>query len=107
MAAFTQIIPLPTSVEMVEVLVARSALGLALELSLNQVQLEGDSEIIFNALSKGGMDSPSYGHIIKDINHFSSAFQCLTFSHTRRIGNKVWMEEIPLEFESVYFADIP
>nr|POE81644.1 hypothetical protein CFP56_51278 [Quercus suber]POE91638.1 hypothetical protein CFP56_18590 [Quercus suber] len=55
MAAFTQIIPLPTSVEMVEVLVARSALGLALELSLNQV----------------------------------------------------WMEEIPLEFESVYFADIP
>lgn len=74
MAAFTQIIPLPTSIETVEVLAARSALVLALELSLNQVQLEGDSEIIFKALSKGGMDSSSYGHIIKDINHLSSAF---------------------------------
>ena len=43
MAAFTQTIPLPTSIEMVEVLAARSALVLAKELCLNQVLLEGDS----------------------------------------------------------------
>ena len=35
MAAFTQIILLPTSVEMVEVLATRSAIGFAQELSLN------------------------------------------------------------------------
>ena len=35
MATFTQTIPLPISVEMVEVLAARSAIGLAQELSLN------------------------------------------------------------------------
>ncbi|KAL0011121.1 hypothetical protein SO802_006229 [Lithocarpus litseifolius] len=123
MAAFTQTIPLPTSVEMVEVLAARNALGLVQELCLNKVQLEGDSEVIINALSTGVMVSSSYGHIIMDINHLSSAFQCLAFCHTRRPRNKVahklarsacmfspfqvWLEEIPLEVVSVYSADIP
>ena len=35
MATFTQTIPLPISAEMVEVLAARNAIGLAQELSLN------------------------------------------------------------------------
>ena len=65
-------------------LVVRSALDLANELSLNQVQLEGDSEIIINALSKGGKDSSSFGHILLDIKLLSSAFQCVSFSHSRR-----------------------
>ncbi|KAL0007215.1 hypothetical protein SO802_008717 [Lithocarpus litseifolius] len=85
MAAFTQTIPLPTSVEMVKVLAARSALGLAQELCLNKVQLEGDSDI--NQLE--GARTSSYGHIIMDINQLSYAFQCLSFCHTRRPGNKV------------------
>ena len=89
MAAFTQTIPLPTSIEMVEVLAAHSALVLANDLSLNQVQLEGDSEIIINALSKGGKDSSSFGHILLDIKLLSSAFQCVSFSHSRRQANKV------------------
>nr|POE67813.1 putative ribonuclease h protein [Quercus suber] len=123
LAAFTHTIPLPTSVEMVEVLAARSALSLAKELCLNKVQLEGDSEVIVNALSRGGMDSSSFGHIVKDINILSSDFLCVSFSHSRRLGNKlahclarsacnfapfqVWMEEIPPEFVSVYNADLP
>ena len=123
MATFTQTIPLPISVEMVEVLAARNALVSAQDLNLTQVQLEGDSEIIINALSSGGRDSSSYGHILKDIKFLSSAFQCLSFSHTCRQGNKlahclarsacnfspfqVWMEQIPLVFESVYSFDIP
>nr|POF12444.1 putative ribonuclease h protein [Quercus suber] len=89
MATFTHTIPLPTSVEMVEVLAARSALSLAKDLCLNKVQLESDSEVIVNALSKGGMDSSSFGHVVKDISLLSSAFQCLSFSHTRRLGNKL------------------
>nr|POE78573.1 putative ribonuclease h protein [Quercus suber] len=123
MAAFTHTIPLPTSVEMVEVLAARTALSLAKDLCLNKVQLEGDSEVIVNALSKGGMDSSSFRHIVKDISLLSSAFQCLSFSHTRRLGNKlahclarlacnfspfqVWMEETSLEFVSVFSANFP
>ena len=50
MVAFTQIILLPTSVEMVEVLATRSAIGFAQELSLNQVIFEGDLETIIKAL---------------------------------------------------------
>ena len=121
MAAFTQTIPLPTrdggSVG------STQCFGFGARTKSESVQLKGDSEVIINALSKGGMDSSSYGHIIKDIKFLSSAFQCLSFCHTHRQGNKVahclarsackfspfqvWMEEIPLEFESMYSADIP
>ena len=123
MAAFTQTIPLPTSIEMVEVLAARSALVLAKELCLNQVLLEGDSEIIINALSNGGRDSSSYGHILLDIKLLTPAFMGVSFCHSRRQANKVahrlarsacnfpphqvWMEELPLEAVSVYFDDLP
>lgn len=40
MFAFTQMIPLPTSVETVEVLAARIAIGFVQELSLDQIILE-------------------------------------------------------------------
>ena len=122
MAAFIQTIPLPTSVEMVEVLAVRSAIGLAQELSLNQVQVEGDSAIIIKALSKGGMGSSSFGHIIKDIISLSSALQCVSFCHTCRQGNRVahslarsackfssfqvWMEETSHEIDCVYSSEI-
>nr|POE50584.1 hypothetical protein CFP56_00045 [Quercus suber] len=89
MAAFTQCIPLPTSVEIVEVLAVRSAIGFARELCLSQVILEGDSDTIIRALSGGGFDSSSFGHIIRDIKLLSSVFQNLSFCHTRRQGNSV------------------
>ena len=54
MAAFTQTISLPTSVEMVEVLAARSAICFARELNLEQVIVEGDSEIIIKAICREG-----------------------------------------------------
>ena len=122
MAAFTQIIPLPTSVETVEVLAACSAIGFAQELSLDQIILEDDSETCINVLSKGGWESSSFGHIIKDINFFASTFKSLSFSHTCRLGNKVahrlarsacnfplfhaWMEDIPLDIVPVYVSEL-
>ena len=118
MATFTQIIPLPTSVEMVEVLAARSAIGFEQELNLNQVIFEGDSETIMRALSKGGFESSSFGHIIRDIKLLTSAFQNFSFCHTRKQGNRVahrlarsackfsqfhvWMEDLPPDIASVY-----
>ena len=51
MAALMQVIPLPTSVEIVEVLAARRALIFALELGFDQVILEGDSEIAIRAMN--------------------------------------------------------
>nr|POE67196.1 putative ribonuclease h protein [Quercus suber] len=123
MAAFTQCIPLPTSVEMVEVLAARSAIGFARELCLSQVILEGDSDTIIRALFGGGFDSSSFGHIIRDIKLLSSVFQNLSFCHTRRQGNSVahrlarlackfshfqiWMEDLPPDIVSVYLSELP
>nr|POF00563.1 putative ribonuclease h protein [Quercus suber] len=89
MAAYTQSIPLPTFVEMVEVLVARSAISFARELQFDQVIVEGDSEVIINAISKGGFSSSSFGHIIRDIKLSIPAFQNISFSHTLRLGNKL------------------
>ena len=81
------------------------------------------SKTCINALSIGGWESSSFGHIVKDINFFASAFRGLSFSHTRRLGNKVahrltrsackfpqfhaWMEDIPPDIASVYFFDLP
>ena len=86
------------------------------------MQVEGDSTIIIKALSKGGIGSSSFGHIIKDIISLSSTFQCVSFCYTRRQGNRVvhslarsackfssfqvWMEETPHEIDYVFSSEI-
>ncbi|XP_065634207.1 putative ribonuclease H protein At1g65750 [Quercus suber] len=123
MATFSQIIPLPTSIEMVEVLAARSAIAFAKDLSLKQVIFEGDLETIMRPLSKGGFDSSSYGHITRDIKFLSHGFQNCSFCHTLRHGNKVahslarsackfshfhvWMEDLPPDSVPLYLSDLP
>ena len=71
MAAATQIIPLPTSVEMVEVLAARRALIFANELGFDKVILEGDSEIAIAAMKTDAYSAASFGHIVADIKALS------------------------------------
>ncbi|XP_075633885.1 uncharacterized protein LOC142606414 [Castanea sativa] len=122
MATLTQVIPLPTSVEMVEVLAARRALIFAKELGFDRVILEGDSEIAIRAMKSEDYSSAPFGHIILDIKALSSHFRSLVFHHTRRRGNKVthslaratcnfspfctWMEEVPVISHVDYFAEI-
>ncbi|KAL0003980.1 hypothetical protein SO802_011541 [Lithocarpus litseifolius] len=122
MVAFTQPIPLPTSVEMVEVLVARGALYFAKDLGFNKVIVEGDSEIVIKALNYGGLSSSSFGHIIKDVKVLSSSLGSVLFSHTRRQGNRVarglarlacnfdhfhsWMEDVPPGVKDVYLFEV-
>ena len=89
MAAYTHSIPLPTSVETVEVLAARSAICLAKDLNFSKVIFEGDSEIIIKTINKGELMSSSFGHILNDINLLSKSFQQVSFCHTRRQGNRV------------------
>ena len=59
MAAFTQLIPLPTSLEIVEVLTARTAICFAKELGFENVIYEGDSEIFINAINNEDLSSSS------------------------------------------------
>ena len=114
MTALTQVIPLLTSVEMVEVLVARRALIFALELSFDHIILEGDSNIAIRAMMCDSYSAASFGHILSDIKSLDAQFRHVVFSHTRRQGNKVahnlaraacnfypfctWIEEIPIVF---------
>ena len=123
MVAYSQTIPLPTLVETVEVLVARSAVSLAKELNFDQVIIEGDAEVIIKAINNGGFLSSSFGHIIRDIKLLSSAFHKVSYSHTHRQGNRVahrlakiacnfspfqvWMEDVPPDLASVYLSDFP
>ena len=51
MAALSQNIPPHALVEMVEVLAARQALWLAKELGFQRLIVEGDSEVIINAIN--------------------------------------------------------
>lgn len=64
MAAFSQSIPLPTLVDMVEVLAARKAICFAQELNFAQVICEGDSEIIIKVLNSNNFSSSSFRHIL-------------------------------------------
>ena len=89
MATLTLVIPLPTSVEMVEVLAAQRALIFAKELDFDHVILEGNFEIAVRAIKSEGYSATSFGHILSDIKVLSTHFRCLVFRHTHRQGNKV------------------
>ena len=123
MAALTQIIPLPTSVETVEVLAARRAVIFAFELGFDQVILEGDSAIAIQALNSDDFSAAPFGHIISDVKSFSPCIRSLIFCHTLRLGNKVahrlareacnfsfpfctWIKEVPVSSYAEYSAEI-
>ena len=79
MAALTQVIPLPTSVEMVEELAARRTLFFAKELGFEKVILEGDSEIAIRTMKSDDFFAAPFGHIVFDIKSISAHFRCLLF----------------------------
>nr|XP_023879227.1 uncharacterized protein LOC111991659 [Quercus suber] len=122
MAALTQVIPLPTSVETVEVLAARRALYFAQELGFDHIILEGDSDIAIRAMKEDSFSAASFGHILADIKVLSSNFRHLVFNHTRKRGNKVahslaraacnffpictWIEDVPEASVVVYLSEI-
>ena len=67
MLALLEQIPLPASIEIVEVLAARRAFLFAQELRFENLVMEGDSEIIINAIKGDNMNLSDYGHLLQDI----------------------------------------
>ncbi|XP_030936139.1 uncharacterized protein LOC115961274 [Quercus lobata] len=121
LAALSQNIPLPTSVEAVEVMAARRALLFAKELGFERVVVEGDSEVVIKAIKEKSLLSSGWGHLLKDIHALSHSFSCIYFLHVKRLGNRVahslarrsfcnpllvWMEELPLDIVDVYNQDL-
>ena len=119
MAMFTQVIPLPTSIKMVEVLTTHRALYFARKLEFDQVIIKGDSKIIIMALNSEDFSCSSFGHILNDIKQSAANFRKSVFCHTCRQCNKVahklarlacnfspfcvWMGTIPPNIVDVYF----
>ena len=79
MVALTQVIPLPTSVEMVEVLAARRALIFAKELTFDHINLEVDSNIAIRTMKSDVFFAASFGHILSDIKGPGYSLQACGF----------------------------
>ncbi|XP_030923094.1 uncharacterized protein LOC115949977 [Quercus lobata] len=67
LASLSQQIPLPNTVAQVEALAARRAAEFALEIGINQVVIEGDSEVIYKDLVNPGPSLALHGHLIFDV----------------------------------------
>ncbi|XP_023888977.1 uncharacterized protein LOC112001046 [Quercus suber] len=89
MGSLAEKIDMPTTVEVLEAMVARRAMLFMEELGLRHTVFEGDSELVVKALVGHCPDRSSIGHIIKDYKSLRSLFQTCSFSHVRRQGNGV------------------
>ena len=121
LAALSQKIPLPTSMETVEVTAARRALLFAKELGFERVMIEGDFEVVIKAIKEKSLLSSDWGHILRDIHALSYSFSSISFLHVKCSGNSVahrlarrsfcnpllvWMEEVPPDIDDVYNHDL-
>lgn len=89
MASLSQLVPLPSTVIEVEVLAARPAMELIIELGFDHVILEGYSEILIKALKNGGSELTQFGHLVNDIHFLASKISGFQFSHVHRQGNQI------------------
>ena len=103
-------------------MVARKALELTIELGFDNISLEGDFEVLIKSLVKGNNSLAHYGHLLADIHVLMAQFSSLRLSYVRRHCNSlahalarrasstpdlsIWMEELPLDLNSVYLADL-
>ena len=83
-AALSQNIRLPSSVDSVEALAARRVIILAQEISLTQVVVEGDSLKVIAAINSPKQSRTQWGHIIEDIKKASLCLQACSFCHVSR-----------------------
>ena len=61
----------------------------ALEIGIEQVIIEGDSEVIYKDLIDPGPSLALHGHLIFDVLQLANAFSLVNFTHVCRIGNNV------------------
>lgn len=89
LAALSEQIVKPPTVEILELLAARQAVKFTTELGYAQFVREGESESTINLLRGKGMENSQGGHLIKDIMSQSNSFQSISFAHVGRQGNAV------------------
>jgi ribonuclease HI len=112
MASLCHRIHYPHSIEAMEAYAARSAVQFAVDLGFKEVDIEGDSTTIVNALLNTTPCCTLYGHLVDDTKNVAHSFLSVQFLHVKRDGNsvahslakrarfsqpfEVWMESIHL-----------
>jgi ribonuclease HI len=106
-----------------EALAAHKAVQFALEVGLSEVEMEGGSLLICNALKDRDPCFASFGNIIEDTLALAGGLQRVVISHVKRDGNKaahilarqaaqlscdclVWLEDVPEFLESVILSEM-
>ncbi|KAF3974550.1 hypothetical protein CMV_002121 [Castanea mollissima] len=82
-------INLPSAVDDVEAIACRKVISFALELGVEKVVSEGDSETIIQALNSDSSCLSTFGHIVEDVRALALNFASFCFSHVKRQGNVV------------------
>ncbi|KAK9997384.1 hypothetical protein SO802_022070 [Lithocarpus litseifolius] len=90
MGSMSQVVPLPQTIVELEALAALKALEFAADLGLFNVILEGDSEILINALMDNSLSLASFGLLIQDIKAYAEFFQCGGFGVVG-LGDGFWI----------------
>ena len=96
--------------------------GCAREVGISEAILEGDSLLVIKALATKDIGLAPFGLLIQDAYRFTDAFSLLSYSHTKREGNRVahdlaklvvtipncviWMEDVPLDVVNSYQVDL-
>ena len=83
LAALTEKIKKPHSVDCLEMMAARRAVIFAQEIGLQKCQFEGDSKTIIKALKIGDMSSSSFGHLVRDTLAIVSSFMDFSLSYCK------------------------
>ena len=88
-AALSERIHLPPTVATLEALACKRSILFAIELGLQEVVFEGNSEVIFKLLTVEQPCMSAFGHIIEDSHSLAARLRLATFTHTKRQGNNV------------------
>ena len=89
LAAFSEKVAKPPTVEILELLAAWRAVSFTAESGYDQFVCEGDSESVVNSLRGSGVENSRGGHLIKDIVSLLNSLLSISFAHVRRQGNTV------------------
>ena len=115
-------ITLPYFVIAVEVIAAKRALRLALDIELSPIVLEGDSKNTIDALMCEGSLLTDHKHLVDDAKRLANQFKSMEFSHVKRKDNSavhniarharhvselsVWMKDVPSHLSAVIQAKL-
>ena len=122
MASLLEKIVMPSSVEVLEMLVAKRVAIFARELGFKNACFEGDAEGVVRSIRDKDDSNAFVGHLVKDFMSIVGLFQTYSISHVRRQGNsvahalarevrmsfplRIWMEDVlpnVLNFVTKYF----